>query len=135
MTINKGKTLPDGTYIYTCHCGGVGCTYCYALDTAKILDAMKDTRGQRYYGLLKAFLSVQGKAIVDTFHRVKAEQGGSVTPVDIGYVVSLYGLNFKATVEWLEETGCVAGGTHRRITAGLKVGTIMDAAREKYGVP
>lgn len=136
MLVAKGKSSPDGTYIYTCGtCDGRGCTDCYGGDTEKILAAMNaGARGQHYYALLKAFLSVKGRAMVESFHRVKAENGGTITPVDLGYITSLHGLNFKATVEWLEETGCVRVGTHRQIieSRGLTVRRIMDAARDKY---
>lgn len=141
MTINKGQTLDDGTYIYTCGTcngrgvsGGTDCPYCYGLDTAKILDAMKQgARGQRYYSLLKAYLSVQGKPIVDSFWKIKREQG-SVKVIDIAHLVNVYGLNFKALAEWLEETRCIPSGMYRHISEskGFKVSYYCDEARKKW---
>lgn len=143
MTINKGQTLDDGTYLYTCGTcngkgisGGTDCPYCYGLDTTKILDAMqKGARGQRYYSLLKAYLSVQGKPIVDSFWEIKRSQG-AVYVIDIAYLVSKYGLNFKALTEWLEETHCIPSGMYELIkeSKGFKVSSYIDEARKKWGV-
>ncbi len=142
MPINKGQTLDDGTYIYTCGtCNGKGvstgneCPYCYGLDTVKILEAMRvGARGQRYYALLKAFLSVKGKAIVDSHKEVKQSQDGKFFVIDIGYLVILHGLNYKALVEWLEETRCVPSGTYRHLSEmrGFKVNKLIEEARGKW---
>ena len=144
MTINKGRTLEDGTYIYTCGTchgkgvsGGADCPYCYNLDTAKIIDAMqKGARGQRYYALLKAYLSAQGKPIVDTYREVWKSQGAFYV-IDIAYLVAKYGLNFKAMTEWLEETGCIPSGMYEQISTakGFKVSRYVDEARKKWGLP
>jgi hypothetical protein len=141
MTINKGQTFGDGTYIYTCGTcngrgvsGGVDCPYCYGLDTVKIIEAMgKGARGQRYYALLKAYLSVQGKPIVDTFKEIWQAQGAFYV-IDIAHLVNRYGLNFKALTEWLEETGCIPSGMYERIkeAPGFKVSTYLEAARKKW---
>lgn len=62
MTINKGVSYPDGTYLYTCGmCNGRGyqganpgsdvCPDCLALDADAIIAKLKSgVRGQRYYG-------------------------------------------------------------------------------------
>lgn len=139
--VAKGRTLEDGTYLFTCgHCNGAGqrdgdvCSWCYGLDTDRILAAMRDgTRGQRYYGLLKAYLSVKGKTICDEAQRLKRERGGTLTLVELGYIHLKYGLNFKATVEWLEETSCIRSGTYDLyIENRWKVKDIVAAARERY---
>lgn len=137
--IAKGQTQPDGTYLYTClKCGGKGgdCPDCYGLDSARILAAMKDgARGERYYALLKAFLSVNGKAITDEGKRIYAERDG-LRPIDLGYISLKFGLNFKATVEWLEETVVIPGNTYERIInhPRVTVKLIYEKARETYGL-
>lgn len=138
--VAKGKTLEDGTYLYTCgHCNGTGrvgdtvCNWCYALDTDAVLAAMREgARGQRYYGLLKAYLSVKGKEIVDEARRIRHERG-SFTPVELGYLHVMFGLNFKATVEWLEETGVIRSGIYEAFTnSGYKVRDFVAKAKERY---
>lgn len=138
--VAKGRTLEDGTYIYTCgHCGGTGriaetvCNWCYGLDTNAILAAMSEgARGQRYYGLLKAFLSVRGKAIVDEARRLRDEQI-VLKVVDLAYIHVKFELNFKATVEWLEETQVIHSGVYEAIQdRGIKVRELVEKAREKY---
>jgi len=140
MQCAKGVSSTDGTYIYTCgKCNGYGlyrgdvCDWCYNLDTTRIIEEIKKgARGQRYYSLLKAFLSVNGKAIVDEHRRIKCENG-KVVVVDIGYISLKFGLNLKATWEWLEETQCVYSGTYNHFTESkLKVSDVYKAAREKY---
>jgi hypothetical protein len=133
MIVAKGKTLPDGTYIWTCNkCDGrnPACDWCYGLDTDRIIEEMaKGARGQRYYALLKAFLSVRGKEMVDY-----AKTIDTVRLVDLGHISLKFGLNFKATVEWLEETYVIRGGVYDVIKrSGWTVSQIYDAAREEYG--
>jgi hypothetical protein len=131
----KGSTAPDGTYTYTCGCGFEipTCPYCYGGDLDKCRAAIKTARGQIYYGLLKTILSHVGKQIVDEIKRLRQRQGG-IAPVDIGYVSLKFGLNYKATCEWLEETGCIRPGTHERITEmrDYSVRFIYEKAREKF---
>lgn len=139
--VAKGQSYPDGTYVYTCGtCNGAGfvgdnhdCPDCYGLNVEKIVEQIqKGARGQRYYGLLKAFLSVRGKEIVSGFWTIKARDG-KVTPVDIGYLSLKYGLNLKATWEWLEECRCVHSGMYEHFgSSGIKVRDVYEAAREKY---
>ncbi|MGB1286100.1 MAG: hypothetical protein ACPG7F_06170 [Aggregatilineales bacterium] len=149
MAVAKGRTLPDGTYIYTCgNCGGVGwhasgdtCNHCYALDYAQITEAIKSARGQRYYALLKAALSISGKAIVHCANAIKNEnKWGKLRFVDLGYIALRFNLNLKSTIEWLEETRSVPFGTSNRrkrvVDSNGKratVAMIFDAARETYG--
>lgn len=142
MLCAKGERLEDGTYLYKCgKCNGYGlyhgdvCDWCYNLDTARIVEEMKKgARGQRYYSLLKAFLSVNGKVVVDEFKRIKSSEG-KVTPVDIGYISLKFGLNFKATWEWLGECQCVCSGTYNHfIESKIKVADVYAAARAKYGL-
>ena len=127
--LRRGSTAPDGTYTYKCGCGFEipSCPYCYGGDLAKCREAIKTARGQIYYGLLKTILSHVGKQMVD-----ETKAMPKVAVVDLGYISLKYGLNFKATCEWLEETHVLPTGTHDRIRASLKVKTILDGAREKY---
>lgn len=134
--VAQGKTLEDGTYIWTCNkCeDNPNCDWCYGLDTTRIIEEMtKGARGQRYYALLKAFLSVKGKAITDEGKRIYAERGGLNT-VDMGYISLKFGLNFKATVEWLEETRVMRTGNVYEKVKHFKVKDIYEAARKEYGL-
>jgi hypothetical protein len=131
--LRKGVTHDDGTYEYTCGCGfkDSNCAYCYGGDLARCQEAIKTARGQIYYGLLKTILSHVGKTLKDEVRAFKAS--GKFTPIDMGYLSLKYGLNFKATSEWLEECGAVKAGSYEMIQrGGLKVKDIYAAAREKY---
>lgn len=145
--VAKGVTQPDGTYLWTCNkCSGMGqdCDWCYGLDTTKIIEEMKKgARGQRYYALLKAFLSVKGKEIVDFVNTLRNPDGG-VSPAAVGCVSLKFGLNFKATCEWLEETRVIRAGTYDRLmdsrlrlpngkTKAIQVKDIYEAAHELFG--
>lgn len=137
--VAKGQTLEDGTYLFTCGtCHGkasvdksIECSWCYGGDAQRIASEMKSARGQRYYGLLKSFLAVNGKAIVNHFKMIKAVQEGKVTPVDIAYIALKFDLNFKATWEWLVETRCIAVD-YDEIPHSFTVKRAYEAAREKY---
>lgn len=138
MQVAKGRTLGDGTYLFTCGtCGGkasedksVECAWCYGGDARRISAEMKTARGQRYYGLLKSLLAVNGKAMVDEFHRLAKAQG-KATGVEVGYISLKYGLNFKATWEWLYETRCIRLD-YDDVSGNFKVRDVYAAARNKY---
>lgn len=133
--INKGHVTPDKTYIYTCHnCGGKNpdCPYCYALNTKRIIEEMqKGAKGQRYYALLKAFLSVEGKAIYDAAAKIRADNGKALI-YDVGYLSLRFGLNFKATCEWLNECGFMRSGMYELAMQHLKVKDIYAEARKMW---
>jgi hypothetical protein len=134
--VAQGKTMDDGTYIWECNkCEGnnnPACDWCYGLNTERIIEEMqKGARGQRYYALLKAFLSVQGKAMVDYAKSLD----NKLRVVDLGQISLKFGLNFKATVEWLEETRVIRSGSYDRFKrSGLKVTDVMEATRQEYPV-
>lgn len=135
----KGKTQPDGTYLFTCGtCGGkahtdksIECAWCYGGDVARIATELKTARGQRYYGLLKSFLRERGKAMVDELRRLQAERDGTITPVEVGYVSLKFNLNFKATWEWLHETHCIRYA-YEDLDFKYTVKRVYAAARERY---
>jgi len=140
MMLSKGQSMEDGTYIFTCGaCNGTGkragalCNWCYDGDAKAISEAMKSgVRGQRYYGLLKSFLKVNGKSIVAEVWRLKA-LNGTVKVYDLGYIALKYGLNFKATVEWLEETRVIRPDIYDMFEAsGLTVRHIYATARKEH---
>lgn len=138
----KGVTLKDGTYIFKCgKCNGAGkfrgaiCDWCYNLDAKALSAAMKESRGERYYGLLKSLLSVIGKSIVDDCNAISEKQDGKFTPVDGAYLSLKYGLNLKATFEWLEETYCIKSGQYDLMKRyKIKVGDLYAKAREKWNL-
>lgn len=143
--VAQGETLPDGTYIWECNkCeGNPDCDWCYGLDANRIIEEMnKGARGQRYYALLKAFLSVHGKGMVD-FANTLRENNGKMSPAALGAVSLKFGLNFKATCEWLEETRVIRTGAYVHIMGSrwrqpdgsskkIAVKDIYAAARERW---
>jgi hypothetical protein len=141
--IAKGKSSPDGTYLYKCaKCAGRGmvhgstCDHCYNLNTAQIAEHLKLARGQRYYALLKALLSVNGKAIVDEA-KALIQRGDKFTIIEVAYLALKFGMSFKAMFEWLEETLICPTGMHEAMRDTMRrnkvtVADIFDKAREKY---
>ena len=127
--LRKGKTLPDGTYEYTCGCGFADpdCLYCQGGDLDLCLIFLKAARGDRYYGLLKTILSHIGKQMKDEVIRIRERDGGLSIP-DIGWISLKYQLNFKATCEWLAEVGAIRTMIYEGITPHFTVGMIMQAA-------
>lgn len=137
--LQKGQTLPNGTYLYTCgKCNGAGenggflCDWCYGLDAKQLSEHLKMARGERYYGLLKAFLSVQGKQIKDYAMEIAEGQNGLTAP-DIAHIHLKFGLNMKATWEWLNETGVIRKPYDYFSRSKYKVRDAETAAIEKYG--
>lgn len=133
--LRKGNTQPDGTYLYKCGCAYEipSCAYCFGGVLAKCQEAIKTARGPIYYGLLKTILSHVGKQMVDEFNSLREKQG-NISPIDIGYLSLKFGLNYKATCEWLEETHCLQAGTYERIKAmrDYKVKFIYEEVRKKF---
>lgn len=136
MLAAKGHSQTDGSYAYRCgKCQGTGryagqvCDWCYAGDFKAVREKLRaGVRGQQYYSLLKEFLRIAGKPLV-----TEARAFGRLSPVDVGYLSLRYGLNLKATWEWLEECEVVASGTYEDcIERGLKVKDIYARARETY---
>lgn len=132
MTVAKGQWIPDQGYIYTCaNCGGSGfnanepCCHCYGLDIPVLMEQFATARGQRYYALLKAILSVQGKAIVDDVLSIKTASGKVLLSDIIGLFIKWQWPRnrWKPFVEWLEETYTVRPGLYERLKdIGFKIG-------------
>jgi hypothetical protein len=145
--INKGITFPDGTYWYTCRkCQGTGsvrgnlCDHCYDLDVNALTGAIKLARGERYYALLKAILSVCGKVIVDDAKALAEPQEKKFYALDVAYLAIKYNLSFKVVFEWLEETHFCRAGMHKHMREAMRrnkktVAALMNEACEKYGLP
>lgn len=134
--LRKGHINPDKTYVYRCGCGfgDPECPYCYGNDLARCKTAIKTARGSVYYGLLKTILGYIGKTIFDDEQRIERERG-DFTVADIGYLSLVHDLNFKATCEWLEETGAICTGTYDRLMdLGIRVRDVLKKARETWGL-
>lgn len=136
--VGKGQSRPDGSYDYICAAcrdsgvvDGSECVWCYGKDADRILDEMhKGARGQRYYALLKAYLSVKGRDIVAAAQWM---HGGEhkLTVIDLGHLHLRFGLNFKALTEWLEECGVIRSGVYDRLKAnGVRIKDILEAERD-----
>lgn len=131
MAVAKGKWSPETGYVYTCgKCRGRGmvagqpCPDCYGLDVVLIIEAFKLARGERYYALLKALLSLQGKAIYEAA-LVIIEESGNITVAQIFDLAVRFHwpiMRIKALFEWLEETNIIPSGSYRRLRdRGLKI--------------
>lgn len=136
--LRKGQLQPDKSYRYTygkCNgkgtCGAVVCDWCYGLDTARLCEQIKMARGERYYGLLKALLSVIGKEIHDYAVSIVDRQG-FIAGVDIAHVHLKFNLNMKATWEWLVETDVIHQPYEYFSRSKYKVRDAESAAIEKY---
>lgn len=134
MKVAKGQIQLDNMYIYTCgNCNGVGffsnevCPHCYNLDYERLTQEFKTARGSRYYALLKAILSVSGKAIADEFIDLKSTHG-KLSPVQMGYLTLRFGMNFTALGEWLEECRLIPSGMTLRVK---ERGTTIDEGTGK----
>lgn len=151
LTVAKGRWDTAQGYIYTCGmCAGrgtvttaqghsVSCPCCYGLDLDRLLDEFATARGERYYALLKAILSIQGKAIVDRVLTMRSDsETGKLTPAQllIAFHEFRFPLNrWKPFVEWLEETSVIRPGTYERMKDGnfkvresmIKAGLIDEA--------
>lgn len=129
MLAAKGRSSLDGTYIYKCgKCNGMNpnCDWCFGGDFNRIRAALKEGRqGQTYYSLLKEFLRIAGKPMVEMARGMER-----FTPIEVGYISLHFGLNFKATWEWLNECRCCQ--PYRKV-AHIKVSDIYAATRERYG--
>jgi hypothetical protein len=120
----KGQRQDDGSYVYTCGaCNGTNnpqCSYCYGLDMDKMLEAFAVARGQQYYSLLKAILSVVGKDIYESALELRMEEY-KFRVADLIYLCIKFNFpknRVKPLVEWLEETGAARAGLYSRIQAG-----------------
>lgn len=114
----KGVRQDDGTYIYSCAgCSGTWnpkCNYCKGRDMDAMIEAFTVARGQQYYSLWKAILTVIGKAICDEIRDIEQETG-KITPADLVYLCIKFRLppnRFKPMVEWLEENRIIPTGTY-----------------------
>lgn len=143
MSVAKGQIQPDKTYLYTCgNCLGEGvlpngetCSHCHNLNYEALITDFATARGERYYALLKAILSIKGKAVYDRAVEIRKENG-KFTAFDFGRLLLEFGFprnRMKPLAEWLEETRFCRYGTWENIQdGGLKVKDILTAVCEKY---
>jgi len=137
MAVAKGKWDRNTGYAYTCgQCAGRGmvhgqaCSHCYALDYQAIMEAFKLARGERYYALLKAALSLKGKTIYDA-----TRDGERLTIADIFRLMVDFDWprkRAKPFFEWLEETNVIPSGTYRHLKDR---GFVITTVCEKLNIP
>lgn len=146
MAIAKGRILADYTYVYSCKmCGGTGflldakrgdivCHHCYNLDYDKLMEAFATARGERYYAILKAILSIKGKAMCDRFKEVEKAAGRHLWVSEL-FVLCFREFGFpenrmKPFVEWLEEARVLPTGAYDRLrNRGMKVRATLEAVK------
>jgi hypothetical protein len=102
-----------------------------------LTEQLRHARGKRYYDILRLVLADVGALIVTDARAVIASTG-TLTTLDIGVLSVRYDLNYKATVEWLEENQVLPTGTYEKMLDSglgtrLKVGEILAAARQQQG--
>jgi hypothetical protein len=110
--IPQGRVLSDKSYQWQCFCDNKpDCPYCCNMDLDKIKASLKTSRGQVYYGNLKAFLSIEGRNIY-LYAKEKAVNGFS--PRDLLEVTDrfLYRSRTRIIAEWLEETQVLPAGAY-----------------------
>jgi hypothetical protein len=131
--VAKGVWNPDTGYSYICaNCNGTNratCTHCYGLNYPKLLEAFAVARGARYYAILKAILSIKGKAIYDRAREVAG--GGKLSPADLCELLVEFEFppnRMKPLVEWLEETRILPTGAYGRLREmGFRVSAALEA--------
>jgi len=138
MPVAKGQVQPDKSYRYRCgKCSGSGrvssgiCPHCYRLDLKLLHEQFQTAQGERYYALLKAILSVQGKAIYDRAMELQQKDGVS-TPLHLGILCIEFGFNsrMKPLVEWLEECRLLPSGIYVDLRErGMRVGAVLAKAQ------
>lgn len=148
MTVAKGRIDESYNYVYTCgYCNakgflsGLPCPHCYNLHLPRLMQEFATASGERYYALLKAILSIKGRAIYERAKEVDsqrlANQGGHLTYADLYHLFMEFNFprnRFKPFVEWLEECNVIPCGTHdKMLRGGLKVKDVL--ARLGYGEP
>lgn len=143
MAVAKGQIQEDKSYQYTCgKCKGQGmidarfCNHCYNLRHDLLSEQFQTAKGEQYYAILKAILSIKGKAIYDKAVEINA-QNGKFTPVDIAYLSILFGfeMRMKALCEWLEECQFLPTGLYEDLREkGMGVRDMLELAERKYHV-
>lgn len=143
MTINKGRHSEHHDYLYTCgYCNakgyikGLPCPHCYNLDLPTLLKEFETARGERYYALLKAILSIKGRAIYDRAMEIRNTQEGKLKIADLCHLLIEFQFphnRMKPLAEWLEECRVCPAGTYEHLQArGFKV---KDSLRQLGYIP
>jgi hypothetical protein len=98
---------------------------------SELTDKLKVTRGKGYYTVLKQILAECGQQMADEARAIK-EATHRITLYDLGVLALKYGLNFKATTEWLEESRVLKAGTYQRLVdSGVKAREVFTAVRKR----
>jgi len=120
--IPQGKLNSDKSYQWQCDhhdqkYSPNNCPYCLDLNLSKIVRSLEVSKGQIYFGNLKAFLSLKGKEIYDEAITIRNSKNKFTIP-DLMEVVDKflpYRTRSKIIIEWLEETDFLPVGTYDRI--------------------
>jgi hypothetical protein len=100
----------------------------------ELTDKLKVTRGKGYYTILKQILAICGQQMADEARATK-EANEALTLYDLGALALKYDLNFKATVEWLEESRVLKSGAYQRlIDRGVKAQELFAKVKERQAV-
>ena len=143
MAVNKGHHDEIHNYIYTCgYCNGKGfikglpCPHCYGLHLPRLMQEFETARGERYYAILKAILSVKGREIYDRAREVKAARG-KFTPYDFCHLLIEFNFphnRMKPLAEWLEECGFCPYGTYEHLQQrGFKPMKVLEELGYRKG--
>lgn len=95
---------------------------------SELTEQLRNARGKRYYDILKQILAEIGPQIAEDARTIKDQNGGKLTLFNVGQLAVKYDLNFKATVEWLEESRVLKTGAYERLKdAGVKAREVLTA--------
>ncbi len=98
-------------------------------------DKLRAARGKGYFTVLKAILAKCGQDIINDAQEVKRKDG-RITPFNIAEIALKHDLNFKATCEWLEESGVIPSGSHQKlIERGFRATLAFEAVRKNITTP
>lgn len=120
--IPKGQSFSDGTYLYKCPCHANPCSLCFNGDETAIINSLKTAKRQRYYGNLRAYLAIKGRAIISTARSIKEKNNGKFTMTNITELADTLGFprtRIKSLIEYLEECGFIKSETYGKLKISI----------------
>lgn len=120
--IPKGQSFSDGTYLYKCPCYANPCKLCFDGNETAIINSLKTAKRQRYYGNLRAYLAIKGRAIISTAMSIKEKNNGKFTMTNITELADTLGFprtRIKSLIEYLEECGFIKSETYGKLKISI----------------
>ena len=96
----------------------------------KLTEALKKSRGKRFFRIKNILQWRIGPYIAGSAEHIKSRTG-KFTPRDVAAIAIEFNLPYKTTCEILEYYHSIPTGTYENLhDRGIKVGVVMDAAKE-----